>query len=385
MSPKRRKLWDRGPRLKAPKSIAKTDSNRFQVLSDMEDDNSSIEENENVEESVKVPPIIVDIVHSFTEIIKLLGSTCKYKRMSIGTKVMPNTLPDYNETIKNFKSNDIKFFTHPVKDGKSFKLMLFGLPQLDIKTIVEEFQNAFNIIPTKVIEVKTNRSNPDDALYMLEFDKSQVSKREVIKIRYFYGIVVHWRNPRRNAKGPTQCTKCTMFGHGSSNCFRKSACLGCGGPHDYSTCQLNKTNHDGPVIYKCFNCMKNKLKNINHRADDVNCPSRHEYLEIRQRVTRNQKSFRGNQNTDQDPFIWDEDFPQLHNSTDELPSCSKAQINYSKHFNPSKTNINQSRDKDDLSNDKLLEIFFSAIDALEKCKTKFDKMRVLGMMLKHVI
>lgn len=324
MSPKRRKLWDRGPRLKAPKSIAKTDSNRFQVLSDMEDDISSIEENENVEESVKVPPIIVDIVHSFTEIIKLLGSICKYKRMSIGTKVMPNTLPDYNETIKNFKSNDIKFFTHPVKDGKSFKLMLFGLPQLDIKTIVEEFQNAFNIIPTKVIEVKTNRSNPDDALYMLEFDKSQVSKREVIKIRYFYGIVVHWRNPRRNAKGPTQCTKCTMFGHGSSNCFRKSACLGCGGPHDYSTCQLNKTNHDGPVIYKCFNCMKNKLKNINHRADDVNCPSRHEYLEIRQRVTRNQKSFRGNQNTDQDPFIWDEDFPQLHNSTDELPSCSKA-------------------------------------------------------------
>ena len=136
------------------------------------------------------------------------------------------------------KAKDITFFTHPIKDSKRFKLLLFGLPKLDIKTIIEELKNSFNIEPLNVTEINTSRSNSDDALYCIEFDKNQVSK-EVIKIRYFYGIVVHWRKPRRSAKGPTQCTKCAMFGHGSANCYRRSACLGCGGSHDYSTLHEN--------------------------------------------------------------------------------------------------------------------------------------------------
>lgn len=40
---------------------------------------------------------------------------------------------------------------------------------------------------------------------------------------------------------------------------------------------------------------------------------------------------------------------------------------------------------EDLSNEKILEIYFEALDALQKCKNKYDKMRVLGMMLKYVI
>ena len=45
----------------------------------------------------------------------------------------------------------------------------------------------------------------------------------------------------------------------------------------------------------------------------------------------------------------------------------------------------KSTDDDGLSNEKLLEIFFNAIDELEKCRSKYDKLRVLGNMLKHVI
>lgn len=37
---------------------------------------------------------------------------------------------------------------------------------------------------------------------------------------------------------------------------------------------------------------------------------------------------------------------------------------------------------DDISNERLLEIFFNAVDLLKRCQHKFDKIRVLGMMLK---
>ena len=31
-----------------------------------------------------------------------------------------------------------------------------------------------------------------------------------------------------------------MYGHGSENCIRGVACLGCGGTHDYANWKLNK-------------------------------------------------------------------------------------------------------------------------------------------------
>lgn len=76
------------------------------MLSDSEDDNISMEEGQVSEDNIKVAPIIVDNCHQFTDIIKILRSYSKYKRMSIGTKVMPNTIADYEETIKNCKTND---------------------------------------------------------------------------------------------------------------------------------------------------------------------------------------------------------------------------------------------------------------------------------------
>ena len=105
MGPKCKITCGGGPKFKVPKSATKTDSNRYQVFSDMEDDICSIEKGKNIEERVKIPPIIVDHVHSFMEIIKFLGScsNIKFKKMSIGTKVMPNTLIDYDEVKIQFQ------------------------------------------------------------------------------------------------------------------------------------------------------------------------------------------------------------------------------------------------------------------------------------------
>lgn len=49
------------------------------------------------------------------------------------------------------------------------------------------------------------------------------------------------------------------------------------------------------------------------------------------------------------------------------------------------SNNKHADDTDDLSNDKLLDIYFEAVDALQKCRNKYDKLRVLGMMLRHAL
>lgn len=386
MSAKRKTLWGNNPKFKKPKPALPSSSNRFHYLSDIDgdDDDTSLDAGHGIQEKQRVPPITVDNCHKFTDIMHLLGINCKYKRLSIGTKVLPNSIVEYEEAIRKLKLSEIKFFTHPVKDTQKFKLVLFGLPKLDIKTIHEEFKSAFNMDPVTIKEIPTVRSNVDDALYCVEFDRSQVSKSEVRKIRYFYNVVVHWRNPLRRAKGPTQCTKCTMYGHGSSNCHRLAACLGCGGPHDYAVCQLNKIPDSGPVVYKCYNCLKRNLKNFNHRADDPKCPSRKEYLHIRHKVTQKQPPSRVSKKFS-NVFITSDDDSSIHALEDPLPTTFGSKGNDRKISYAEMAKSNDKCNEDDISNEKILEIYFEALDALQKCKNKYDKMRVLGMMLKHVI
>ena len=88
-------------------------------------------ENEVIKKNdIKVSPVIVDNSHMFSTVINILGTSCKYKRISIGTKIIPNTLMVYNEAVKILNNMAMYFFTYPVKDHKQFKLMLFGLPKL---------------------------------------------------------------------------------------------------------------------------------------------------------------------------------------------------------------------------------------------------------------
>ena len=74
--------------------------------------------------------------------------------------------------------------------------MLFGLTKVDVKTLVDKLAN--------IKEIQSSRSNTNDALYMLEFNRDQISKRYVIKIKYVYDVVIHWRNPLRKSRGPTK-------------------------------------------------------------------------------------------------------------------------------------------------------------------------------------
>lgn len=395
---KRRGKWGNSPKYKSMRTgVVSHASNRFQPLSDMDD--SSSDEEEIVQAKEKIPPVIVDSAHEFTSVLNQIGKNYKYKRMSIGTKVISESTSLYEDLLKKLKLLNYKFYTHEKKDTKHFKLVLFGLHKIDCKEISDEFILSHNIHPVSVKEIKTQRSNANDALYMIEFNREQISKREVKKIRYFYGISVYWRSPLKGNRGPTQCSKCSMYGHGARNCFRGAVCPSCAGNHDLSVCTLNKTQSNGPVVYKCYNCLTKKYSNFNHRADDPRCPCRKDYLEIRQRLTsRSGGTSRIRAQTADFAYNVD-DHPQL-SSREHMSQTTRT-------HDPSRTHdLTRTHDRfnhnkrlysdaakpscsasagDDLSNDRLLQIFFDAVDALQRCKNKYDKLRVLGMMLQHAI
>ena len=122
MAIKRIKFWGNNHKFKKSKS-----NNRFQILSDMESDENSGDDNEEQKnEVIKVPPMVVDSCHKLTEVMKLLGKACKHKKMSIGQKIIAKTLREYDDIIIKLESEKYQFFTYPVKVNKRFKLMLFG-------------------------------------------------------------------------------------------------------------------------------------------------------------------------------------------------------------------------------------------------------------------
>lgn len=90
---------------------------------------SDDEEEEEYTIKEKIPPIIVDTGRSFSSVMKLIGSKYTFKRMSVGTKILSYSLLLYDEALKVLKNCGFHFYTHEVKASKSFKMVLFGLPQ----------------------------------------------------------------------------------------------------------------------------------------------------------------------------------------------------------------------------------------------------------------
>lgn len=381
---KRRRFWGN-----VPKNKCMASENRFSALSTFDDDDDdftySESEAEPKEYKVVIPPIIVDYVHSFTMVYGLIGRAYTFKKMSIGTKIISPTINEYVSAKKKLTEAKFKFYTHELKDTKMYKLVLFGLPKLQTTLISDELKNSHNVIASSIKEIITSRSTLDDAIYVLEFDRSLYTKSQVKKIRHLCGIVIHWRKPTSSNKGPTLCTKCAMYGHGARNCFRNNICIACGGNHDYSSCPVNKTTQTGPVAYKCFNCSEKKLKNINHKADDPRCPCRKDYIILRQKLSSKTRRV---PTISTDMYHKDNyDLPHpsgIQNSRPSPPWTGAIKKTYADALKL--TNHQSALNSEDLfSIDELFNIFTTAVTDLRKCNSKAEQLNVIMSMLKYAI
>ena len=225
-----------------------TTSNRFAGLDDEEME--SISEEEILPKEIKMPPVIVDLNHGFNFIRGLIGADFLFKRMSVGTKILSPNKDSYESLLEKLKRNNIKFYTHKIVDGSNFSMLLKGLPQLNVSEIKEDLQVTYNIEVESLKEIITRMTTADNALYVAEFSRAKVSKKKILGIKYLNGICINWRNNVSKRNGPTQCTKCAMFGHGAANCHRQQRiCLLCVDPrHDMSECPLKENEN---ANFKC--------------------------------------------------------------------------------------------------------------------------------------
>ena len=83
----------------------------------------------------------------------------------------------------------MEFHTHKRMNPDTFKLVVFGLPQLNTNDI-KELKEKFRINLKFIKEIKTGRSSAEDALYMMEFFKNDVNKSQVVQLRYLCDVRV---------------------------------------------------------------------------------------------------------------------------------------------------------------------------------------------------
>lgn len=361
--------------------FASNRSNRFHALP-MEEDLS--DGNHTYEAKIsKPPPIVIDNDKQMKSIIEFAGEGYFFKRTSIGTKIMSPTLEKYNELLAKLKTSSTNYFTHRVKNNNTFKMILAGLPKLTEKEIQDELKSS-GVDVESIKEIVTKRTNVDDAIYMIEFNRKSVSKKMLYdKVRYISNVSVQWRNCNPKRSGPVLCKKCSMYGHGSENCYRKPVCSICASQeHTSDECGVLTKS---VKIFKCFNCTKSNYRETNHKADDPACPCRKEYLDARYRAlskgTKHRYEVRNNTSRPllhdlHDPSV----FPRLPNE-DALPVKPKFMPPQGRSYSETA----KAKTPEDLfSLEELFNIFQSATDALSRCTSKREQMLVIVKLLNYV-
>lgn len=222
------------------------------------------------------------------------------------------------------------------------------------------------------------KTNGSSKIYLVEFDKGDITKADLVNIKYICQHRIKWEAHKKTNRGPTLCRNCGMFGHGLTHCHRIATCILCSDKHRADDCPLLKNANNLHPIFKCLNCVANKLPH-NHRSDSSDCPSRKIYIEFRSASSsKNSKPKNVNKHST--------------NSSSASPTRSKsspqsipvqASLSYA---NATKAGPkpSHSQSNDLFSFEEISNILLQSLDELQKCQTKFDQLRVIANILQNV-
>lgn len=346
--------------------------NRFSSLSSLEDMDYTPDTNKtNLEKSYKPPPIVADVNVSLKEIKHILGDDCVYKRTSIGTKIFPLTLEKYEFCKKSLSEGKIEYHTFNSKANRTYTTFLYGLPRVDKNDIINELKN-YNLSPTSISEVNTKYSSENDAVYKVQFLQKMFNPSSLQIVKTICNVIIYWKKskPKKN-NNPTQCWKCLMYGHGGEHCNRKPACMTCANNHLTSDCPYTK-NNKRPAAFSCFNCKKHGNERTDHSANDLKCPLRALYLEIRSNATNRQPK-RAHKRS------YSSNVP-LNTQTNRNSSHSFGNSQYD---GRSYAGVAREANNDLFNIDQLFNIFTSSLDELSRCTTKIQQIQVVMSLLKY--
>lgn len=337
-----------------------------------------------VEKPIKPAPITVTDKTDIVGFLKGAKITYRLKIVSVGTKIFVDNETDFNAICAELSAKNIEFYTHPFGETKTFKLVLSGLPETPTKEIIDCLKAQNNITADKIIMFNSNGMYKR---YLIHFNPKENSKSEVINVKVILNHVIKWLPVKNNRRGPSQCLRCAMYGHGISTCNRKPICLLCGDSHEAKDCKFGNEENNDQRIFKCHNCKADNLQH-NHRANDPQCPARQKYIEIktaangkRAQITRQQQQY-SHEATN---------FPPLRQlNPAPIPPPLTLSFAHAAKSKPSRLNTGElpqrgnGNENDMFSFAELSNILFSCINELEKCTNKYDQLKVIANLLSNV-
>ncbi|XP_055923397.1 uncharacterized protein LOC129953890 [Eupeodes corollae] len=348
---------------------------------------------------IKVPPIKLlqkscDYVHQMMKSIKVTDYCIKI--ISIGIKIMCESIDSYKMVIEKLKFENCQYFSHDLKSEKAFKVILYGLSSVD----TAELKSELIRIGLKCVNIKSvtkNYEHYSETFYVCFLESGSIKMSDLKKnFRSVFHTQINWNYQRNHKNKITQCRNCQMFGHGENNYHVKTYCSICAGSHKTEEC-VNKDK------FKCANC------NESHKSTDLICQSRNKYLEIRAKIAsktrRSLKTKLTNPNVSVPFYLSINDFPSLptrpsskhiennnnnrvSNSwvhTQHSPSSSSfpaaaAPSNIHQHISAPTINANITNSGELFSMEELNSLVMEMITKLSTCKTKNDQFYAIAQL-----
>jgi hypothetical protein len=201
------------------------------------------------------------------------GDQYQIKLTSIGTVVKFSTVKDYQLFLKRCIDHQVPHFTHALASSKPVRFVLLGLPNLPLDDIATELA-SYKITPDEIKKTPVRNTRYEDHTnYLLYFQKGVVTLNQLRQIKSINSVIVRWMFYDSKRHGPTQCRKCQMWGHGSSNCHLSPKCVKCAGDHNTTDCTFSKKGEKVPQEQlKCANCHQQ------HSANFGGCERKKQYL-----------------------------------------------------------------------------------------------------------
>lgn len=322
----------------------------FQTLDEEEiDQDENIEDTEVITHKSKIPPITI-LKCKMQEIQEICNKSkikeYSLRKMSIGIKLFCST-KESHELMCNTLTGKYEFFTFATKEEKPFKVVLMGLDTLDTETLKSKLiALGLKCLDVKIVQRKTQYSTY--VIYIVYLQRKTITLKELReKFDIIDYIKVKWDYKINKKNNITQCYNCQMFGHGSNRCRVKTFCSNCAGNHLTNECNIDN-------VIKCANC------NGNHKSTDINCPSKAQYISLKQRSQR----FRHKQNKN---FVLNNnDFP---NSLNQNPQSQSVWTQNPNDVSSSSSNLFTAAELQNLTLD--------LIKNLRNCRCKLDQFEVI--------
>lgn len=258
---------EESPCLNKQRKQAMIHRNRFDILSDDDNDeletgeNSNMEANEATVSNIpKPPPLIIPGVVNISEMISSISKVISKKGFSYKSskdgqiRLLINNIDSYRKIVKLLEAGKISYHTYQPKQERSYRIVLKGLHH---STPIEDIKNEITLLGHEVrnvFNVKSRVTKQPLSMFFIDLEPRKNNK-EIYELKHLNNANIKVEPPRQTSD-MVQCYRCQEFGHTKTYCRKPYKCVKCGLLHPTSECTKPKD-----TLPTCVHCQQHHTAN----------------------------------------------------------------------------------------------------------------------------